>query len=48
MLVIAQLKYHDQLEPLIEAMKKAWPNIKDSTQYIEGTSEWNAIRWGAL
>jgi hypothetical protein len=39
LLVIAQLKYHSQLEPSIEAMKKAWPNIKDSTQYIEGTDE---------
>lgn len=34
-MVIAQLKYHGQIRPLIEVMKIAWPNIKDSSKYFD-------------
>jgi hypothetical protein len=37
--LIAQLKYHGQVRPLVEAMKTAWPKIKDSPLYVEWASE---------
>ena len=38
-MVIAQLNYHGQVRTLIEAMKIAWPKIKDSSQYFEWARE---------
>lgn len=37
--VIAQLKYHGQIKPLINAMKTAWPKIRDSSEYFAGGKE---------